>query len=196
MIKLTINHEGEKITGEIPSKFEELSVKQFLALEGKENDIQILSVLSGLDVSFLENTNTDLTPTLEKIYFLLNNKPPDLMKAPKKDIVLEGKKIRFPKTLDFTRYGQKSMVKNLILEEEKVERIIAEVFAVYAQPLIDGKFDSSRIPALKLHIEKMPIISVFPYAVFFFKKLNELKNTLPVNLAQFLKPQVNAKTTE
>ena len=170
-----------KIKIQVPASFEDLTVKQFLFLEAGGTDLEVLSVLSGEDLSELENTDTDLDPAMKKVYSLLNQKPPDLAKQKKGKIVLEGKEIKFPSTLNFTRYGQKSMVKNLIRDNEKIELIVAEVFAIYAQPIIDDKFDSARIPAIKALVEDLPIIAVFPYTVFFFKKLKILKNSLHFN---------------
>ena len=170
-----------KIKIQVPARFEDLSVKQFLALEAGGTDLEILAILSGEDLSELENTEVDLDPTMKKVYELLNKKPPDLEKQKKGKIVLEGKEINFPTSLNFTRYGQKSMVKNLIRDNKKLEAIVSEVFAIYAQPILDGKFDSSRIPAIKDLVDNLPIIEVFPYTVFFFKKLKLLKLTFQIN---------------
>jgi hypothetical protein len=181
-MRLIIEHEGEQQIGVIPSTFEDLSVKQFLALEAGGTDLQILSVLSGIDLTYIENTGVDLSPAMQKIYRLMNQKPPDLNKAKKQKIIIEGKEINFPKTLNFTRYGQKSMVKNLIqANDDKLELIVSEVFAIYAQPILDGNFDSSRIPAITEVVDNMKIIDVFPYAVFFLERLKRLKIVLSIS---------------
>lgn len=165
----------------IPATFEELTVKQFLLLEAGGTDLQILSVLSGEDLEEIENTNVDLEPAMKRVAQLYNQKPIDLEKQKKGKIEIEGKSIVFPSSLNFTRYGQKSMVKNLIRSNEKIELIVSEVFAIYAQPLIDGKFDSSRVPEIKEIVDNLPIVSVFPYTVFFFKKLKQLKQGFQSN---------------
>ena len=180
-MKLKIKHLGSTQLGEIPSCFEDLTVKQFLFLEAGGTDMEIISILSGINLEYIENTGVDLAPAMEAINNLYNEKPIDLQKQKKGKIVIEGKVINFPTTLDFTRFGQKSMTKNLIRDNEKLELIVAEVFAIYAQPLIDGKFDSDRIPAIKAIVENLPIIKVFPYTVFFFKRLRRLKNSLWFN---------------
>ena len=162
----------------IPASFEELTVKQFLRLEAGGTDLEILSVLSGESLEEIENTDVDLGPAMSRVAQLYNSKPPDLTKQKKGRIEIEGVEIKFPSSLDFTRFGQKSMTKNLIKENEKLELIVSEVFAIYAQPLIDGKFISERIPDIKEIVDNLPIISVFPYTVFFFKRLRRLKNSL------------------
>jgi hypothetical protein len=162
----------------IPGTFEELTVKQFLKLEAGGTDMEILSVLSGESLEEIENTDVDLSPAMARVAELYNSKPPDLTKQKRSKIIIEGKEIKFPSSLDFTRFGQKSMTKNLINDNEKLELIVSEVFAIYAQPLIDGKFISERIPEIKELVDNLPIISVFPYTVFFFKRLRRLKNSL------------------
>jgi len=180
-MKITIKHEGKTKSGNIPDHFSQLTVKQFLALEAGVNQFQLLSVLSGLDLEYIENTNVNLEPALQKIFQVFNEKPKNLKDVPKKEVTFEGKTLKFPKKLDFTRFGQKAMVKNLLQNNEKIETIIAEVFAIYAQPIVDGKFISDRIPELTKKVEELPIIEVFPYAVFFFKKLKGLKIHLQIN---------------
>jgi len=165
----------------IPGRFEDLSVKQFLALEAGGSDLQILSILSGESLEAIENTDVDLTPAMERVAKLYNQKPLDLEKQKKGKIVIEGKEIKFPTSLNFTRFGQKSMTKNLIRDNERLELIVSEVFAIYAQPLIDGKFISERIPEIKEIVDNLPIVSVFPYTVFFFKRLRRLKYSLISN---------------
>ncbi len=115
---------------------------------------------------------------MRRVAELYNSKPLDLTAQQKGKIVIEGKEIQFPKSLDFTRFGQKSMTKNLIRDNDKLELIVSEVFAIYAQPLIDGKFISERIPEIKSIVDDLPIVSVFPYTFFFFKRLRILKRSL------------------
>jgi len=165
----------------VPGSWAELSVKQFLTLEAGGTDIEILSGLSGNSLEEIENTNVDLSPAMERVAQIYSQKPPDLEKQKKGKIIIEGKEIKFPTSLNFTRFGQKSMTKNLIRDNERLELIVSEVFAIYAQPLIDGKFISERIPEIKRIVDNLPIISVFPYTVFFFKRLRRLKLTLLIS---------------
>ena len=175
MIKLIIKHEGQVIEGAIPSGWPELKVKHFIGLNSKLSEIELLSLLSDLDLSMLENTETDLSPFTEKLTALFSEVPPDLKKLKRQKIKMLDKEIIFPSSINFSRYGQKSMVKNLIQSNDHLEAIVPEVFAIYAQPIIDGKFDSTRIDAIKNEVNELPIMQVFPHVFFFFKKLKELK---------------------
>ena len=165
----------------VPARFEDLTVKQFLALEAAVSDCEVLAALSGQSLEEIENTDVDLSPAMAKVGELYNSKPLDLDKQKKGKIVIEGKDIKFPTSLNFTRFGQKSMVKNLIANTDKIELIVSEVFAIYAQPIIDGKFISDRVPEIKEVVDNLPIISVFPYAVFFFVRLRRLKRVSQIS---------------
>lgn len=178
MIKLTIKHAGETISGDLPETWREIKVKHFIGMNSNLNEFELISLLSGIDRSILENTETSMEPAIVRMNQLFNQPPPELEKLERKTLTMDGKKIVFPKSINFTRYGQKSMVKNLIQENEKLEQIVPDVFAIYAQPIIDGRFNSERIDAIKHDVENMPIMSVFPHVLFFFKKLNALKVTL------------------
>ena len=177
-MKVSINYEGKKHTGTIPESWDELTVKHFIGLESKSTDIEIIALLSGLDRVMLENSNGNFKPVIAKIAELFNEKPPEMEKAPKKPIIIEGKKIKFPKSVDFTSFGQQQMVKNLIYANKEITQIISEVFAIYAQPLIDGKIDSQRVEEVKKTIDNLPILMVFPYVVFFFKRLGIMRRDL------------------
>jgi DNA repair exonuclease SbcCD nuclease subunit len=130
-----------------------------------------LESLTGVDLSILENTRTDLQPTLNAIYTALHESRPDFNSMAKKPIRYKGQTIRFPK-FEFTTFGQKAMV-NSLLDSSKPADIVADVFAIYLQPVIEGKFDSKRVPEIKKEVLSMRIIFVWPWVAFFFRKLSE-----------------------
>jgi hypothetical protein len=71
-------------------------------------------------------------------------------------------------------------------DAEDMRAIIADVFAIYAQPSIDGKFDSNNLEPIKKAIEAMPIIQVLPWVIFFLKRLKRLKINLLIASDPFL----------
>ena len=178
-MKFTIKHEGREVNATLPDSWNDLTVKQFLDLNKKLTPLEVLASLSNLNLSFIENTNSDLTPAINYLNNLFAKVPPDLTKLKKKPIIFEGKTIKVPKNLNFTRFGQKSLIKGLIESEETVENMVSEVFAIYLQPVLDGKFDSKRLPAIEKQVLKMSITAVFPWVTFFFLQLRILKNSLP-----------------
>ena len=69
------------------------------------------------------------------------------------------------------------MVKNAIQGAEDMREIVSDVIAIYAQPSINGKFDSAKLEPIKKAVDSLPIIMAWPWAVFFLRKLNALKMT-------------------
>ena len=177
-MKFTIKHEGKEINASLPDSFNDLTVKQFLDLNNNLDQLELISSLTNLNLTFIENTDTDLTPVVEYLNKVFSTVPPDLSKLKKKPITFEGKKIRPPDNLNFTKFGQKTMIKNIIEGEESLESSVAQVFAIYVQPIIDGSFDSKRIPDIIKKVNKMKIIEVFSWVVFFFLQLKILKRNL------------------
>lgn len=178
-MKFTIKHEGKEINSTLPDNWHDLTVQNFIDLNNNLGELELLSSLSGLNLSFIENSNTDLTPAINYLNKAFSTVPPDLNKMKKKPIIFEGKKIPVPLNLNFTKFGQKNMIKGLIESEASLESMVAEVFAIYLQPVLDGKFDSKRIPDIVKSVLKMKLFAVYPWCVFFFLRLKILKNTLP-----------------
>jgi len=187
MKKLIIKNEGRDVVAIIPENWDELKVKHFLCLESTFEEVDFISAFMDVPKKDIENITGNLGPVIETIQSLFHQKPPDFSKAKKKILTMEGKQIKFPNSLDFTRYGQKSMLKNILLKETGIEQEISTIFAIYAQPLIDGKFNSQRIPEVKKLVDEMPIIEVYPYVLFFFKRSNELRRHLHASVAVFPK---------
>ena len=64
MIQINFKYEGSTIIGYVPESWEEIKLRHFLALEGTTEPIKLLSLLTDLDLSFILNTRTNLTPYL------------------------------------------------------------------------------------------------------------------------------------
>ena len=69
------------------------------------------------------------------------------------------------------------MLKKLTQDKDDMREIVADALAIYAQPLIDGKFDGHKLEPIKKAIESLPIVLAFPWCVFFLRSLNALKTT-------------------
>ena len=188
MKKFKIEYQEEVILGQIPDSWEELTVKQWAALRPNVTDLELLSILSGIDLGYLENTRADLSPAIDHVYQSIKHMPEDLNHLEKKPLFILGHQIKFPKDINFARYGQKAMVKNAIQEAEDMREIVADVIAIYAQPSIDGKFDSANLEPIKKAINSLPIITAWPWAVFFFKKLKQKRRVYLSNWTEFLRP--------
>ena len=169
----------------MPDSLNDLTVKQFIDLNKNLNQLELLSSMSGLNLSFIENSDTDLQPAITYLNKVFSKVPPDIKKMKKGKITFEGKTIKPPKNLNFTKFGQKIMIKNLIESEANLESMVAEVFAIYIQPVIDGKFDSKRIPEIQKKVNQMKIVEVFSWVVFFFLRLKILKRTFQVDTLKY-----------
>lgn len=187
MKKIRIKHEGGDVVGIVPETWEELKVKHFLALEADMEEADFISTFMGIEKEVVENLTGNLSVITETIQGFFNSKPLDLEKAKKKVLKMAGKEIHFPKSLDLTRYGQKSMLKSILSKEGSLESELSTIFAIYAQPLIDGKFSSARINEVKEMVDEMPILDVYPYVLFFFKKSSELRRHLKALSTQSLR---------
>ena len=178
-MKITLNYNNKTYYGTIPAKWEDLTVKQFIGLESNKNILEVFALLTGIELEAVENTEQDLEPYIKELTARFNEPPPNLKKLPRKEVEILGKIIKFPKTIEFTKFGQKSLTRTLVQNNDKLQNIIPEVFAIYAQPIIDGKFDTNRFDKITKEINRLPIVKVYPHVVFFFQKLNVLKNNLP-----------------
>lgn len=178
MIEIIIKHDGQKYRGEMPGTWEELKVKHFIHLADQADEMELVSLLCGIPVEALENTSADLSPILVRVNELFKEIPEEIAKLPRVPIKINEQIINPPKNIKFTRWGQKALTKNLIASERPTIEIIPDVFAIYLQPLLDGKFDSSRIDDVKTIIEDLPIREVMPWVIFFLNRLNIMKNSL------------------
>jgi len=132
MKRLIIKNEGSDVVAIIPENWEELKVKHFLCLESDFEEVDFISAFMDVPKEDIENITGNLGPIIETIQSLFYQKPPDFSKEKKRVLTMEGKEIKFPNSLDFTRYGQKSMLKNILLKETGIEQEISTIFALLA----------------------------------------------------------------
>ena len=175
MIIINFEKNGEKTRAEMPSKWEEMTVKQYLQIETTSNNLELLALLSGVPLSDILNTKTDLTPIIQKMVELLNQRPPDFKKVPRRIINIEGKRIKIPSDFSRVTFGQSALIEQYLGESADDERgAIARVMGVILQPLIDGgKFNLDRAAEITRTVENMAIVDVFPNVFFFWQKLQQ-----------------------
>lgn len=169
MIPITIKTKEKEYKSHVPEGWHELNVDQFIQLQKEPKGLEVLAVLLNLPIEVVENAIVEISMH----YFEWVTVAPlqKLDEYPREDFYLMGTQLKLPKKVEFTLYGQKSMLKALLHDKEDLQEIIPDVFALYAQPLIDGKFDSSRLEDVKEAVLKAPIIKVYPWVVFFFRRL-------------------------
>lgn len=178
MKKFKIIYGKETIRGKVPNKFNELTVKQWRYLRPNVTDTELMSILTGVDKIKIENSKVDLSEIIKVVYEGILEAPEDFNNLEKKPIYILGKKIKFPKNINFTTFGQKAMATNAITECEDLREIVSDLIAIYAQPSIDGQFDSTKVERVKNYVDNMPLVTCWPWAVFFLKKSKMQKKSL------------------
>ncbi len=199
MIIAKFKYEGETIKATIPSNWDEMKVRHYLALETTSNPLELMALLSDVDLTKILNTRTDITPVINKLIGLLNSEPPDFKKMPKRLIEIEGQTVKIP--TDFTKitFGQSAMIETYIGAADGDERkAIAQIMAVILQPILDKKpFDLDRAGAIEAKINELSIRDVFPNIFFFWKALIKYMIIGLKNYKQFqtLTPRAQYSTT-
>lgn len=178
MKKFKIIYGKEIIKGKVPNKFNELTVKQWRYLRPNVSDTELMSILTGIDKIKIENSKVDLSEIVKIVYQGILEAPEDFNNLEKKSIYILGKEIKFPKNINFTMYGQKAMATNAITECKDLREIVSDLIAIYAQPSIDGQFDSTKVERVKNYVDNMPLVTCWPWAVFFLKKSKMQKKSL------------------
>jgi len=175
MITINFKYNGDTITGQIPSTWQEMKVRHYLALESTTEPLKLLSLLTDIDLSFILNTSTDLTPYLNEIITLINKGVPELDKRPSKVITLRGKAVKIPASLDRITFGQAAIIEQHLSKHDQNEKAaLAPIMATVLQPLLDnGLFDLDKAQALEAEILELPISKVFGNVFFFWQSLRK-----------------------
>lgn len=173
MIIAKFKFEGETIKATIPSNWDEMKVRHYLALETTKNPLELMALLSDVDLTKILNTRTDMTPIINKLIELLNSEPPNFKEMPKRLIEIDGQTVKIP--TDFTKitFGQSAMIETYLGAADGDERkAIAQIMAVILQPILDKKpFDLGRAAIIEDKINELPIRDVFPNIFFFWQGL-------------------------
>ena len=190
---------GEVVRCEIPENWEEMTVKQSIALNLKtfnSDPLEAIERLSGVEKGRLRNHQ--ISPEHKDALLVVTNflafPPDDLMvKKPKKEIVVKGIKITLPKkTKWFRRFLnwlrilpvpvpsdlQKESFGQYVYFQQFADqdRALPMIMALYLQPLLDGDYgEIERIEELSYEVDKMLFVDVFPIVNFFFRKWSQYK---------------------
>jgi len=179
MIELTIKTPKKNYDLKSPSVWEEVTVNQFIQLEsnwdGKDLR-QLLSILTGLDRDILANSSRKILNQVDSIVSFIFTDPPNFNKLKRKaTIKIDGKPIKMPKDLEQETFGAHILMMEILEDTEDIISKIPLVMAIYAQPVIDGKFIEGRIEAIEQLINNMPIVEVYPHCFFFWKRLENCR---------------------
>ena len=173
MIKVHFKSKGETIKTQIPSTWEEVTVSQFMALETLSKPIDILAAVMGVELTFLENTSTNLAPLMARVLELFNNKPPSFETDKPKGFGLLGKRVKFPRDIDGMLFGQVNQIYELI--QEDINLNLVKISGIALQPVIDGEFLEDKQEYYSRLIGALPIIEVFPELFFFAETLKKFR---------------------
>lgn len=173
MIIINFDKNGTKTRAELPSKWEEMTVKQYLQIETTKNGFELLALLSGVPLDDILNTKTDLSAIVQKMTELLSETPPNFREVPRRLIEIEGKTVKIPSNFQNVTFGQSALIESYLQESKDDERAaVAQCMGVILQPLLDGgRFNLDRAAEITRKVEEMPIIDVFPNVFFFWTKL-------------------------
>ena len=167
----------DSIKVEIPENWEELTVKQAIALNlktFKADPLVTLERLSGVEGLRDLQLDDSHKVVLDSVTRFLASPPPDLMtKNYEPHIEVLGKRIRIPSDLKKESFGQYVRFKQLADQD----RALSMIIALYLQPLIDGKHTEKeeRLEEISYEFDEMRFVEVFPIVNFFFSKLRKFK---------------------
>ena len=175
MISIKIN----SVVYDLPQSWDEVSVKQYVEIESKReelNPVMLLSVLTGLSYETLNNFpcdefETDVMPELQWIGEPFN--PFELKRSKVLNIgKYEVEPLLF---LDKERLGQKllmqQMIDNAMKEKAPHSTLVAPVLACYYAPFLhpENKWDEKHVKVVEEMINKMSVKEAYPEATFFLR---------------------------
>ena len=173
MIIAKFKHDGQTTTAQIPANWDEMKVRHYLAIETTKNPLELMALLSDVDLTKVLNTKTDLTPVLSKLVELLNSELPDFKTKPRRTFEIDGKTVKIPSDFNGVTFGQSAMIETYLSQTGGDERkAILQIMGVILQPLLDkGVFDLERAKHFETLAGDLPIKTVFPNVFFFWTVL-------------------------
>lgn len=162
---------------EIPTKWDEVTLKQYSEIVLNADDlspIKLLSILTGIDYDILANFSCsafslEAMPEMEWLNEPLN---PRTFKR-SKTLTIAGKEIKIIHDAGQERFGQKLFMQQLVNKaiESNVNHtlLVAPVVANYYAPYLrdDGKWIESHVNEVQDLIMNMKVCKVYPEADFF-----------------------------
>lgn len=180
MINFKFQFPDKEVSCLVPETWEEMTVKQAMALNLKTwsgDALEGIARLAGVgraDFNLIKLKSRDWDK-LQKAILFLAQPPPALLEAKhKSNITIKGKDIDIPEDLNGISFGQAAMFP-LLAEHE---RALSLIIALYLQPIFDGKLgEYEEIETFSKEFEDMLFIEVFPIVNFFFPIWREYKLT-------------------
>lgn len=191
MLEITVkNDQGKTQKVNIVQGWEELSLKQFIEIEGLKdfNPLGVFSILSGIECSVLENSkDTKLEKAVYDAVKFLGHVPNyEEMKA-SPYIELDGDVLQTPKKIDSLMLGQKMMVMAKIREVEDLIKEVPTILAILFLPQLNGgRFDSNKVEPLAKRFEGANGLRAYSIARGFFLSYKILKKVGVNNLKTYL----------
>jgi hypothetical protein len=176
----------------IPTSYEELTVRQFVAISKTTDLVDILSILSDIPrEDWLNCSDIDIDITLAPWLAWLNIKKDWTALKPPQSIKLGERNIDIPRNLRVHTWGQKLLLekiwRSVVNGQVNEADTIAESVAIYLQPAIcESKFDDNKIDEVKEIINKLAIVDIYPIASFFFAKYIRSSNSKAKHSATLL----------
>ena len=175
MITYDITLNGVKVQKAIPTKYEEVSFKNFIALEDNK-EITAVSLFTGIDKETLKKANiSNLDSLLKSLSFLQT--PPALLNIPDE---IAG--IKVSKDIGFEAFGMFTDLKDELdkgLEGMELLKQYPLFCAIYCTRPYDFMVSQSRVE----EFENMPCVEVLALGNFLLMKLVALKSiTAPTSL--------------
>lgn len=184
------------ISYQLPERWDEVTVRQFIGLMDRSKDIAgnpalILSILSGIDYDVLMNADPRQIEgdILAHLTFLGNDVGLESFEK-SETIEINGTRYVVPTDLQNETWGQK-ITAQMIINEAAAKKmplisIASELVAVYLQPVINGPFfDDKKMKPIADQIRNTSKISeVWPVAAFFLRKSikSAIQNPKPLHL--------------
>ncbi len=173
MIEVIFKSKGSKLRAKVPEKWEEITVKQFMALENLTDPLEIMAEIMEVDLTYIQNTTTNLTPAMNRIINIFNNKPPDLESRKAEGFGFQGELVKLPRNIDKMLFGQMIQINGLL--EDGVNKNLVKIMGIAIQPVMDGEFIEKKQAHYETLIEQLPIIDLWPELFFFAKRLRKYK---------------------
>lgn len=175
---------SRKFNGEVvsyPGSWDEINFFQYLQLSlGVSSDAELVAIMTGMPIEQVEYS-TDIVAYGDILNsFMWYADVPEFKKPG--SLVIEGKTIELPKDIGNHSVRQFEQLKAIIAElyvdsEPNYNQVIQKypmMCAIYIQPLLDGKYDYSKVKELSDKLYMLPAKDIVGLGTFFFKRLIDL----------------------
>lgn len=189
---ISVTIQGRTVKRDIPTRWAEVTFKQFLELDSCGEDYaKVLSLFTGIDDATIRKASiTKLDSVLEMLGFLRTKIPTDLPES------ICGYKL--PKDLGFETVGQYSDLKQDLNDSkdltptQRIEKYTLYC-AIYACKAKYGEYDWQKAEEMRDEFLNAPVTEVLAVGNFTLLKLIALRNHTPVNYLQQRIPRMKLK---